>query len=390
MISGKYVTLIRLALVNSIGFGASTVLPLWVGGIAAHFQMPAIYAAVAATSQILAAACLNFFTPWLFRHAAPVNLAIKALIVAAVAALFQQAPSPYLFVVASTACGGALGVVLNCTNRLVAGSEHVQEGYSIYQLTEVVFAVSLFVIGAQAISAFGVTAVFIVVGAAAAIGVLILKDLPVKNFVTESTRERPSAQTRLPALMGLLALLVFFIGQSSINSYMLPIGQDKGLSASLVANIIAACMLFGFLGALSARLLGERFGVSGPVIAVCFVLIACFFGLTRFDAVPIFVIGAATLGFCTMFAVPYFFTHLAKLDRGGLYASVGPAFLLGGVAIGPSVSVFMNENAGIAALGAAAGGIILLAAALFMASSRMSPAAASPYFQPKTKGAGEG
>jgi hypothetical protein len=74
--------LIRLAFVNAMGYGAGAVMPIWVGDIAATMGMPAWFAGLAATSQLLCAALCNLSTPVIFRCVAALPLARGTLLVA--------------------------------------------------------------------------------------------------------------------------------------------------------------------------------------------------------------------------------------------------------------------------------------------------------------------
>ena len=148
-------THLRLALVNAVGFSASTVMPLWLANIAGHFAMPAAFASQAVLAQIGSAALFNILTPTLFRAADPLNVARGALLMAALAYFFAMTASPFQFLSACLVCGSALGVLLNMTNRLMGSSGQVQKGYAVFVLVEVCFATLLFVSGAALIERIG-------------------------------------------------------------------------------------------------------------------------------------------------------------------------------------------------------------------------------------------
>src|SRR5271155_1825623 len=67
LIEYRQATLLRIALANSVGFSASTAVPIWVGSVGAHFGLPSWGAGAVATGQLACAALLNAATPWLFR-----------------------------------------------------------------------------------------------------------------------------------------------------------------------------------------------------------------------------------------------------------------------------------------------------------------------------------
>src|SRR5580704_15970360 len=71
---------VRLALVNSVGFSASTIVPLWLGDISAHLGAPAWYGGFVATLQLAACALMNVGTPFVFRSVTPIRLGRTALL----------------------------------------------------------------------------------------------------------------------------------------------------------------------------------------------------------------------------------------------------------------------------------------------------------------------
>ena len=173
-----------------------------------------------------------------------------------------------------------------------------------------------------------------------------------------------SGQYALGAL-GLLALMIFFVSQSSINSFMIPIGRDLGLRTEDISRLLATGLFSGLIGAVAARLLGERLGLLLPVAAIALVLGSMFSLLTSTRSPVFFMCSAILLPSCTIFVVPYFFTWLAMLDRSGRYSSVGPAFLLSGVALGPALAVLISSKLGFRALGTLATSGMVLATLVF-------------------------
>lgn len=366
----KLLTVIRLALVNAIGFADSTVVPLWVADVGIRFNVPKWYGGFVGTSQLVAYVLLNLATPILFRGKRPEVLARVSLVVASISCLVALLPTPQFFFIGCIVSGGSLGVVLNSTNRILAGAVEVQEGYAIFQIVEVCFAASLFLVGSILSANLGVQAVFIAVSVVCVIGVLLLNGIS-SDFINFS-RIEPAINLHgsRNAIMVLVALMIFFVGQSSISSYMLPIGRVSGLDTALIGKIVATGLLFALTGAISARIMGNRFGVMLPVGAAAVLLASSFIAITRTDSKLLFSIGALIVPCCTIFAVPYFYTLVAMLDRSGRYASIAPAFLLSGVALGPIVAVQASERSGLPLLGLLAGGSVLIAAALFAVPAR--------------------
>ena len=370
----RQVVLARLALVNAIGFSGSTIMPLWLGGIAAEQGAPTWFAGIAVMAQLGGAAVFNLVTPTLFYHMAPLVLGRRALAIAAVAYGAAAVHSPALFLAACLVCGCALGVVLNVTNRLMGSAENVQRGYATFIIIEVAFATLLFLGCAALIARFGLIAIFPLVSAVVLIGCLLLSGLRsgdiATNMASPPTTEpigSVSADARGP--LCLLALALFFVGQASLNAFIPTIGQAAGLDAQAARQVIGLGMPFGFVGAMLARLVGERLPPLYAVALVVLVLAGFTLPLTMTPRVGTFVPGVIALAICTTFGVPYFFAQLGALDRSGRYASYGPAMMLCGIAAGPTAAVLLDARYGLAKVGFLACALLLSGGAVFARST---------------------
>ena len=143
MIEYRQATLLRISLANSVGFSASTAVPIWVASAGAHFGFPSWGAGAVATGQLACAALLNATTPWLFRGAHLKKLAFVAAAVAFLGNGLAWLGSSPVFIAGCLLCGAAFGVLLNVTNRLVASSSAPQRGYAVVQLVEVLFCIAI-------------------------------------------------------------------------------------------------------------------------------------------------------------------------------------------------------------------------------------------------------
>ena len=369
--------LVRLALVNSIGYSGSTIVPLWVGGVSLHMGMPPWFGGAVATGQLAAAALFNLLTPILFPAIHPARLAKVALAGATVVFLFAVTGQSLIFTLACVAGGACLGLALNATNRIIAGSAEVQKGYSIFLLTEGVFSASLFYAGALLWRRVGLNAVFLTLPAVACVGAIVMTSLPgAQIFCRPALVNVSSRRMELHPILGMLALFLFFCGQSCMTASTLALGAEAGMSPQTASALLAINVIVGLLGAAAARLLGERFGVRGPIMTATLILMCVVTAMTQAPAPAMFFLGVMWLQVTTLFIVPYFLTLLARLDDTGRAASVGPAFLLAGVAIGPSLAAGVIGRWSPAALGPAASSALLCSAALTLAAtSRRVPSA---------------
>ncbi|MEA3177536.1 MAG: hypothetical protein QOI59_1059 [Gammaproteobacteria bacterium] len=347
----KTSTVVRLACVNALGFSASTVMPLWLGSIAKELGMPPWFAGAAVFAQLGGAAIFNLATPFLFRNVPPLNLARIAFAIAALAYLAAMTHSPYIFIVACLVCGSALGTVLNVTNRLMGSVDHVQKGYAIFVMLEIVVAVSLFLTSAGLIDRVGLFAVFPVVSVSAVLGALLLWKLPIAALIEGRPAMPGDPALRRGAVLTLASFALFFVGQAALNSFMPTIGIASGLSTLQASQLIGLSMPCGFVGALLARVVGERVRPVVPVMITVIVLACTALLLAAAPSRVMFIIGVVVLAITTLFSLPYFFAQLGSFDPNGRYTSFGPAMMLVGLALGPSSAVLLQANIGLAAVG---------------------------------------
>ncbi|WP_419814282.1 MFS transporter [Glacieibacterium sp.] len=369
---------VRLAIVNSIGFSATTIMPLWIAALPSTLGLPAWQIGLVATAQLIACGLFNVASPWLFGRLPPLIVARFTLIVATVAGLLQAtaltAASLPAFAAAALVSGAVLGVLLGMTNRIMAGVSHVQKGYAVFQIVEVCFASALYLGSAGLLDRLGPQAIFVLMAITGAGGVAALHGLAAPR---SGDGHAPLVEVDRPRFLHgallLIAMLCFFSGQSSINSFVIQIGHDIGLDAASVAQIVGTGMICALAGAAAARLMGERFGTTVPIVVVALLLAADFLFLTRSPSPTGFALGVGFIPLGTIMAVPFFFTALARVDARGRFAAVGPAFLLGGVALGPLISTALDGAIGRVALGVVAGSLMTVAGLLAFAHRRRKP-----------------
>jgi hypothetical protein len=381
LIEYRRAAILRIALVNSIGFSASTAVPIWVGSLGAHFGFPSWGAGAVATSQLACAALLNAATPWLFPG---VHLRRLAFVAAGIALLgngLAWLGSSTEFIAGCLLCGAGFGVLLNVTNRLVAASGAPQRGYAIVQLVEVLFCIAFFLGVPPITQRFGILSVFATLAALCAGVFFLLTGVPVSDQrrVVNLERDRDSANTGA-AILSLCAAALLFAGYSAVSSSLVSIGAAVGLSVLWVGRVMALGLLASLGGAIVARGLGERAGVLLPLLAGAGVLGGTMLVITLGGGAAGFIGGTLVFFMCMVFLVPYIFTLLAELDKFGRWASIGPGFVLTGVALGPGIAGLVIHGVDFTTLGHAALACLAAAMTLFVFAQRLRlrPETASP------------
>jgi hypothetical protein len=368
-------TIIRLSLINSIGFLVSTLVAIWLGSVAAHFDMPAWFAGFASFALIGGAALLNTLTPQLFGRYAPRPLGRVALCVAGAGYFVALLPHPAFFALGCVIAGCATGVVLNIVNRIMGSSDHVQSSYAILVLVQIGFGAVSYLASATLASNFGVLACFAYSGTAALLGSLLLGGAGFEDR-REDQQEAPAAVGQSLAtppngtagFLALASMALFYIGLAPLSAFMPAIGEATGLSTERANQIIGLGLPFSLVGAIVSKLLGERVRPLAAVTSCAVLLAASGPLITMHPSFALFIGGVFITVAPAMFATPYFFAQLGALDPTGRYAAKGPAMMLSGLAIGPSIAVMLNGRYGLASIGLFSSALLLLSAVAFTTS----------------------
>lgn len=368
----RQAALLRIALANSIGFSASTAVPLWVGGMSSHLGLPSWGAGAVATGQLTCAALLNAMTPWLFRGT---HLRILAFVGAAIALLgngLAWLGSPSAFIAGCLFGGAGFGVLLNVTNRLVAGSSAPQQGYATVQLVEVLFCIGFFLCVPPIIERCGILSVFAVLATLCAGVFLLLAGVPVSGSTEVAARKKSGLPPNTaPAVLSLCAAALLFAGYSAVSSSLVSIGAAVGMSLLWVGRIMALGLLSSLGGAIFARGMGERAGVLLPLLAGAGVVGADMLVLTLGRGPYGFIGGSLLLFMGMVFVSPYIYTLLAGLDKAGRWASIAPGFVLTGVAFGPGIAGIVTHGIDFRVLGITAMTCIIVAMTLLVGAQRL-------------------
>jgi hypothetical protein len=358
--------LLRVALANSVGFSTTTAVPLWIGTIASHLGVPASWPSVIASLQLACAAAGNITGSIMFRNQPAPKIGLIAAVTGAVGYMLAAIPNAATFAIGCALSGAALGVLLSATNRIVATTDAVHKGYSLVMIVEVAFAVSFYMLVPLIIRELGLMSLFVVLMVlAVTAAAMMLTLIRLGTIEGSGTRPRAAGQQRLRPLLVLLAFSIFFSGQSAVWSRILSVGELVGLGGVTTGRVMAGAALTGLCGALLAGMIGERFGVTKPLL-VSGAALAGILLITVYTHSPlVFGVSATTIMLVTMFTVPYVFTTLARFDTVGRWASAGPAFLLIGTAIGPSVAAYTLTEGTFLDVGHTAAALVVTAAAMF-------------------------
>lgn len=140
------------------------------------------------------------------------------------------------------------------------------------------------------------------------------------------------------------AMLAYFVGQGGVWAYLGLMGEAGGASEQAVANALTFAQIAGIGGAMTAVILGARFGRLPPLILA----IAC-------GVIPLLVLmagnGSMVYGGSVFvynygfnLAHPFLLATMAAFDRTGKVVVFAVAAQTAGMAVGPALAALLVEN----------------------------------------------
>lgn len=193
-----------------------------------------------------------------------------------------------------------------------------------------------------------------------------------------STRQFDSAADGVgvsiaPALVALGALLIWCIGLGGIYAFEERIGVAGGLEQTTVGSALAVAVAVGFLGAMTASWVADRWGRIAPVTVGLLAQVLAIALLQGEFSWAQFAVIASLFHFFWNFTGPYLMGLVAGSDLTGRVAVLMPAAQTGGFAIGTAIAGnLMTEDSLMAANGVAVVGC--LAALLIFVPTALSAA----------------
>lgn len=191
---------------------------------------------------------------------------------------------------------------------------------------------------------------FLLAGLSLALAPLFFWLLPAR----EAPEAKPSllaAPNRMLALVAMLALFVFEVGQGGVWTFVAQIGEHTGLSEHATGRGMTVAGLMGLVGGVIAAWLGGRIGRRLPIAIGVGLNTVAAVGLAFTDDTSVFLALMWLWTAAYTFAVPYLMGALAAMDDLGRWVVASDGVWTLGDALGPGVAGFLVERSGYAPLG---------------------------------------
>ncbi len=252
-----------------------------------------------------------------------------------------------------TAFAIAISVISNtqATERNFAYSIAAQVAFGVVAFAALPFAVARWQLGG----------ILLPLAVLALLFAPLLRQIPAGNTQQLAANDAGPMQSSVaPALIALAALLIWCIGLGGIYAFEERIAVAAGLEPKSAGSALALAVAVGFLGAMAASWVADRWGRIPPVTVALLAQVAAV-ALLRGEMSWIqFAVIASVFHFFWNFTGPYLMGLVAGNDATGRVAVLMPAAQTGGFAVGTALAGnLMTGNSLLAANGVAMGGCLL-------------------------------
>lgn len=340
----SWFTLSKLGYIASAGFSMILLLPVALGGMAdlLGFSNQTIGWVAAANAAGIALGAL--YVPLSgdqFKLMPSIRWSLLGLILIDFSCAFLTTSSSFLlFRFLSGLLGGVLyaGIL-----RVLAGLPRQERGFGIYVIVYCSWSAVLFFVAPYAMEWGGIPALFYLIAFSGVIGFLISPVL--KPFQTKTIKVQADTLVYLlkqrSVMISLLSYLLLMAGSGAFYAYVERMGNANGLSASFIAMALSNSNFAGILAGFVVFRLGNRFGLTIPIMGGISVLAICFLLINWIPDPWVYFASVFGVAGCWGFLIAYFQKVQSIVDLDGKIVALGATINLGGRAIGPALVSFL-------------------------------------------------
>jgi predicted MFS family arabinose efflux permease len=173
----------------------------------------------------------------------------------------------------------------------------------------------------------------------------------------------------IPVFVAIAAVLIWFTGFSGLYAFLERIGADGGLDGLTIGTVLSLTVITGISGALSAAIIGDRFGKIRPHIGAAIGTIFAMYLLSKGPDLFWYATAISIFTFSWNFWLAYYLGTVATADYSGRYSVLTTAALGLGATLGPGIAgrlVVGTEFSGLFVFSFATiiGGLILIVGVL--------------------------
>ena len=273
-----------------------------------------------------------------------------ALAAAADLASALAAPHPVAFLCARFLAGVGAGAAYTAATAAFARFEQFERGYGLFvTLQFIVSGLGLYVLPvySQHLGTFGM---FGMIAGLDLVALLMAQHLPGPAIAAgQRSANRSEMRVLLSAatLFALIGFGVFEAANTAQFTYLERLGVGLGFHDQQIGTMLLVASLVGIPGAFAIVLIGDRFGLIGPLtlgmgVAIGGLLLLAFYS----DVFMFYLVAGSMIGFSWAFCLPYIQGLTAALDSHGSAIAAGTSAATVGGAAGPALAALVVGEGG--------------------------------------------
>ena len=167
---------------------------------------------------------------------------------------------------------------------------------------------------------------------------------PLKRFAEKlGVRDAPNKEF---ALVALLALFIYEVGQGAVQVFLEQFGLRAGLEEYRIGEVLGIAGFLGLSGGVLAAWLADRYGNLRPALIGIATNVIVAAALALGQSPIAFAVLYLAWNMCFYFVVPYILGIMAEMDPKGRWAVATDAVWWLGAAPGPAIGGFLVAEAG--------------------------------------------
>ena len=192
--------------------------------------------------------------------------------------------------------------------------------------------------------------VFLILAGVSSLGYIALRWLPRARFAVMHPRTRARVFPRA-AVVALVALFLYFLGQGALWTFLPKIGSNQNLSSATVGAALAYSNLAGLAGAMLVGLVGYRLNNAFALGVLLPIGLLSLAGIYLGHTSLLYSASVCVFYFAWCASFPFQFAIIARVDPTASASTLVPAIDAFGLACGPALAATLFRWFGAAAPG---------------------------------------
>lgn len=234
--------------------------------------------------------------------------------------------------------GVGSGVLISLTFTIIGLTSNPDRNFGFLIMWVLVYGALGFLLMPIAYSAVGLSPVLLFFALFNLSALFFIRNLPSSGqehlHIEEGARELPTVFKGL----AIATLFIYFMAQGVIWAYLFLIGTAAEVSENSVTSGLTISQFFGIAGALTAAMLGNRFGRTRSISVGVFASIGSLVMLLGNVSPIIYGVAVSIFNYAWNMTHPFMLGALAMFDRSGKIVVHGIASQMLGLAIGPAIA----------------------------------------------------